>query len=171
MGGAVTSCGYSASLVQASYNVRCLQDFSDHHGAAKCGKSARCMYECCHYREGLARYFIRCMCCTLAMSARCKDNLAISLQCLHDSTVIMLSLHCCLANILRQLFFLLLLYFKFGSTVPAVLWLRAQIFGIAVRWHFAVGFPRKIVLAPLICDLGISRHLPDSVLCLCLMTL
>ncbi len=53
------------------------------------------------------------------------------------------------------------LYFKFGSTMSAVMWLRAQIFGIAVRWHFAgrqlpaVGFPRKIVLAPLICDLGI----------------
>ncbi len=33
-----------------------------------------------------------------------------------------------------------------------------------MRWHFAgrqlsaVGFPRKIVLAPLICDLGIKRH-------------
>ncbi len=55
-----------------------------------------------------------------------------------------------------------ILYFKFGSTVPEVLWLHAQIFGIAVRWHFAdcqlpaVGFPRKIVLAPLICDLGIT---------------
>ncbi len=83
-------------------SVRCLQDFFDHHGAAKCGKSARCMYECCHYREGLARYCLRCMCCTLAMSARCKDYLAISLQCLYDSTVILLSSHCCLANILRQ---------------------------------------------------------------------
>ena len=27
-----------------------------------------------------------------------------------------------------------------------------------MRWHFAVGFPRKIVLAPLICDLGITQE-------------
>ncbi len=89
-------------------SVRCLQDFSDHHGAAKCGKSERCMYECCQYRQGLARYFLRCMCCTLAMSARCKDHLVISLQCLYNSTVILLSSNCCLANILRQRFFCIL---------------------------------------------------------------
>ncbi len=55
------------------------------------------------------------------------------------------------------------LYLTSWRTVPAVMWLREKIFGIAVRWHFAgcrlpaAGLPRKIVLAPLICDLGI-RH-------------
>ncbi len=94
-------------------SVRCLQDFSDHHGAAKCNKSARCMYECCQYREGLARYFLRCMCCTLVMSARCKDHVAISLKRLHDSTVILLSSHRCLPNVLRQRFFFFVCFFVF----------------------------------------------------------
>ncbi len=86
------------------------------------------------------------------------------LQCLHDWTVNVLSSHCCLANILRYFFFV----FECGRTVPAVMWLRAQIFRIALRWHFAgrqlpaVGFPRKIVLAPLICDLGITWRIWES---------
>ncbi len=42
---------------------------------------------------------------TLAMYARFKDHFAFILQCLHDWTVIALSSHCCLENILRWLLF------------------------------------------------------------------
>ena len=56
-------------------SARFLQDFSGHYGAAKCGKSARCAYECCQYREGLARYF--------------DDVCDAVLQCLHDLRIIL----------------------------------------------------------------------------------
>ncbi len=57
-------------------SVRCLQDFSDHHGAAKSGKSARRMYECCQYRVRALRDIFYDVCAAL-------------LQCLHDVRIIL----------------------------------------------------------------------------------
>ncbi len=49
------------------------------------------MYECCPANIVSALRDIYYDVCATLLSARCKDHLAISLQCLHDSTVILLS--------------------------------------------------------------------------------
>ena len=122
------------------------------------------------HREDLVRcmfhYFLRCMCCCLAISARFKDHLAFILSRLNSFRVCVTAIerlpcfHLTLQTSCDNIFFVFEIL-SYGASSYVTAWENTGP-GIAARWHFAgrqlptTDFPRKMMQLPFICDLSVT---------------